>query len=251
MRAKHAPGTQEDRFAAYIENLAQAAGHLDRHEPLRAYCKGLLLPIERKSVEPMAARLAPDNVRQMHQSMHHLVADAPWEDEILLAKVREQVLPAMIRQSPVEAWVIDDTGFPKQGRHSVGVARQYCGQLGKQDNCQVAVSLSVANRQASLPVAWRLYLPAEWAADRARRRQAQVPEDIAFATKPEIALEQLRWACAAGLPRGVVLLDAGYGNNSELRTEITTLDLTYVAGILSTTTVWAPGTARSEGRRVG
>jgi len=112
------------------------------------------------------------------------------------------------------------------------VARQYCGQLGKQDNCQAAVSLSIANRQASLPVRYRLYLPQEWAADAARRGKAHVPEEIVFQTKPEIALEQLRWACAAGLPRGVVLLDAGYGNHTSLRTEIGALDLTYVAGIL-------------------
>ena len=121
------------------------------------------------------------------------------------------------------------------------MARQYCGQLGKQDNCQVAVSLSLANRHASLPVAYRLYLPQEWASDRARRRKAGIPEEIAFKTKPEIALDELRWACEAGLPRGVVLLDAGYGNNSELRADITALGLTYAAGILSTTTVWAPG----------
>ena len=177
------------------------------------------------------------------QSLLHFVGEGGWSDERVLGKVREIVLPAIERQGSVEAWIIDDTGFPKQGRHSVGVARQYCGQLGKQDNCQVAVSLSLANRHASLPVAWRLYLPAEWAADRARRRKAHVPEQIEFATKPEIALEQLRWACAAGLPRGVVLLDAGYGNNSELRADITALDLTYVAGILSTTTVWLPGAA--------
>src|SRR5215813_10889476 len=114
MRAGVAPGTQEDRFAAYMNGLAQAAEHADREEPLKAYCKGLLLPIERKSVEPMAARLAPDTVRQMHQSMHHLVADAPWLDEELLKKVRQSVLPAMLEQGPVEAWVIDDTGFPKK-----------------------------------------------------------------------------------------------------------------------------------------
>src|SRR3546814_8917892 len=114
-------------------------------------------------------------------------------------------LPAIERHGPIEAWIIDDTGFPKKGRHSVGVARQYCGQLGKQDNCQAAVSLSLANRHASLPVSYRLYLPEEWARDAARRRQAGVPEAIGFRTKPEIALGQLRWACAAGLPRGVVL----------------------------------------------
>ena len=122
------------------------------------------------------------------------------------------------------------------------MARQYCGQLGKQDNCQAAVSLSIANRQASLPVRYRLYLPQEWATDAARRRKAHVPEEIVFKTKPEIAVEQVRWACEAGLPRGAVLLDAGYGNHTVLRTQISTLALTYVAGILSSTSVWAPAT---------
>jgi len=153
------------------------------------------------------------------------------------------VLPQIERQGPIEAWIIDDTSFPKQGRHSVGVARQYCGQLGKQDNCQVAVSLSIANRHASLPVAYRLYLPQEWEPDRERRKKAGVPEEISFKTKPQIALEQIDAACRAGLPRGVVLMDAGYGANTELRTTIAGLGLTYVAGILPNTTVWAPGTA--------
>jgi SRSO17 transposase len=235
--------SSESRFAAYVEGLARVIGHKDRIGPLRDYCTGLMLPCERKSVEPMAAVTAPARTAAQHQSLLHFVGEGGWSDERVLSKVREMVLPAIERQGPLEAWIIDDTGFPKQGRHSVGVARQYCGQLGKQDNCQVAVSLSLANRHASLPVAYQLYLPAEWATDRARRRKAGVPEHITFATKPEIALEQLRRACAAGLPRGVVLLDAGYGNNSELRADITALDLTYVAGILSTTTVWPPGTA--------
>jgi SRSO17 transposase len=121
------------------------------------------------------------------------------------------------------------------------VARQYCGQLGKQDNCQVAVSLSLANRHASLPAAYRLYLPEAWASDAARRRRAGVPEEVAFKTKPEIALDQIRAAYAAGLPRGVVLMDAGYGAHSELRTAVAALGLSYVAGILSNTTVWPPG----------
>ena len=240
----------KSRFAAYVEGLATVIGHKDRVGPLRDYCTGLMLPCERKSVEPMAAVLAPARTAAQHQSLHHLVADAPWNDEEMLAEVRRYVLPTMQKHGEVVAWIVDDTGFPKQGRHSVGVARQYCGQVGKQDNCQVAVRLSLAKWNASLPVAWRLYLPAEWAADRARRRKAGVPEQIEFATKPEIALEQLRWACAAGLPRGVVLLDAGYGNNSELRADITALDLTYVAGILSTTTVWLPGTAPRAAKAV-
>jgi len=161
---------------------------------------------------------------------------------MVLAKVREMVLPEIERHGPIEAWIIDDTGFPKKGTHSVGVARQYCGQLGKEDNCQVAVSLSIANADASLPAAYRLYLLQEWAKDSARLRKAGVPDDAGFKTKHEIALDQLRWACEAGLPRGVALLDAGYGNNSELRADITGLGLTYVAGILSNTTVWPRGT---------
>ncbi len=159
------PGPQQRRFAAYIEGLANAAGHADRHTPLKNYCTGLLLPGERKSVEPMAARLAPNNVRRMHQSLHHLVAEAPWNDEEMLAQVRREVLPSMQKNDPVVAWIVDDTGFPKQGKHSVGVARQYCGQVGKQDNCQVAVSLSVSTWNASQPIAWRLYPPEAWCQD--------------------------------------------------------------------------------------
>jgi SRSO17 transposase len=151
------------------------------------------------------------------------------------------VLPAIEKDGPIEAWIIDDTSFPKQGKHSVGVHHQYCGQLGKQANCQVAVSLSIANHCASLPVAYRLYLPEAWTKDRARRRKAGVPKDIKFKTKPEIALEQIQWACDAGLPRGVVLMDAGYGRDSRLRTELTSLGLTYVAGILPNTLMWSSG----------
>jgi SRSO17 transposase len=151
-------------------------------------------------------------------------------------------MPQMQRHGPIEAWIIDDTRFPKQGTHSVGVARQYCGQLGKQDNCQVAVSRSLANHHASLPVAYRLYLPKEWVDDGERRRKVGVPDDVVLKTKPEIALEQLHWACKTGLPRGVVLMDAGYGASTDLRTSITALELEYVAGIFPHTSVWPPGT---------
>jgi len=231
----------EERFASYVEELASVIGHADRVAPLEAYCIGLLLPSERKSVEPMAAVTAPERVSAQHQSMLHFISQGGWSDDKVLGKVRTMLVPEMERHEPIEAWIIDDTGFPKQGTHSVGVARQYCGQLGKRDNCQVAVMLSIANHHASLPVAYRLYLPKEWAEDEARRRKAGVPDDIDFKTKPEIALEQVRWACEAGLPHGVVLMDAGYGASTELRSSITALDLTYVAGILPNTTVWEEG----------
>jgi SRSO17 transposase len=236
-----APGPQQKRLAAYLDGLAQAAGHADRIDPLKSYCKGLLLTGERKSVEPMAARLAPDNVGRMHQSLHHLVADAPWSDEELLAQIRGSVLPAMQQQGPVVAWIVDDTGFPKKGTHSVGVARQYCGQLGKQDNCQVAVSLSVATWNSSLPIAYRLYLPEEWSKDSKRRKTAGVPKEIRFQTKPQIALDQIRQAVEADLARGIVLADAAYGGNGPFRAGVTQLGLQYAVGVQSSMTVWEPG----------
>ncbi|MGH8337573.1 MAG: IS701 family transposase [Gammaproteobacteria bacterium] len=226
-----------------MDGLAKAAGHADRETPLKAYCTGLLLPGERKSVEPMAARLAPHSVRRTHQSLHHLVADAPWSDAAILEQVRGYVLPAMKTKGPVRAWIVDETGFPKKGTHSVGVARQYCGQLGKPDNCRVAVSLSVSTNRASLPVAFRLYLPEVWAHDAERREQAGVPAPIRFQTKPQIALEQIRQAVADEVPRAPVLADAGYGVDSQFRAGITALGLRYVVGVQSSTSVWAPGKA--------
>ena len=235
-------GSGAERFGVYVAGLVSVIGHADRARPLRDYCVGLMMPCERKSVEPMAALTAPERTAAQHQSLLHFVGEGSWRDETVLAKVREMVLPRIERHGAIEAWIIDDTGFPKKGCHSVGVARQYCGQLGKQDNCQIAVSLSLANHDASLPVAYRLYLPEEWAGDAKRLRKAGVPEEISFKTKPEIALGQIRAACRAGLPRGAVLMDAGYGANTQLRTDISTIGLTYVAGILPNTTVWAPGT---------
>src|SRR6266852_1023200 len=190
----------ESRFARYVEGLTSVIGHADRAAPLRDYCVGLLAAEGRKSVEPMAAVTAPAGVSAQHQKLLHFVADAPWSDERVLAKVREMVVPAIERHGPIEAWIIDDTSYPKQGIHSVGVQHQYCGQ---------------------------------------RRKQAHVPQAIAFKTKPQIALEQIRKACAAGVPRGIVLTDASYGSNSALRAGISALALNYVAGIVSTVKVRA------------
>jgi len=239
----HTPrlSARQKRFAAYLDSLAQAAAHVDRSVPLKNYCKGLLLPGERKSVEPMAARLAPENVRRMHQSLHHLVADAPWSDEAMLERVRGYALAAMRKREPVMAWIVDDTGFPKKGKESVGVARQYCGQLGKQENCRVAVSLSVTTATWSVPVAYRLYLPESWCNDRARRERTGVPEQTQFQTKPRIALDQIRQAVAQDVPRGVVLADAAYGVDSQFRNGLRELQLEYAVGVQSSVSVWEPG----------
>src|SRR3954449_4136304 len=184
----------EVRFQAYINALSEEIGHADRIAPLRRYCTGLLLPGERKSIEPMAARLDPRHVQATHQSLHHFVAKAPWDDAAVLTAVREQVLPELTRHGPITAWILDDTDFPKKGKHSVGVARQYCGQLGKQDNCQVAVSLSLANNEGSLPVAFDLYLPEEWIRSAAPRRGSRRP--WLFGRRSRWSRSAARWPAA-------------------------------------------------------
>src|SRR3984893_12426421 len=227
----------ESRFAAYVQALTSVIGHPGRARPLKHYCVRLLAAEGRKSVEPIAAVTAPAAVSVQHQKLLHFVANSAWSDTPVLAKVRELVLPSIERHGPIEAWIIDDTSFPKKGSHSVGVHHQYCGQLGKQANCQVVVTLSIANHHASLPIAYRLYLPEAWTEDVARRKEARVPKAITFKTKPEIALEQIRKAYAAGVPRGAVLIDASYGSNSALRTGISALGLKYVAAIIPTVKV--------------
>jgi SRSO17 transposase len=229
-----------ERFERYMDHLAAGLGHADRHAGLRGYCTGLILPGPRKSVEPMAARIDPLHAGARHQALHHFVARAEWSDEEMLRRVAQWVVPKMDFASG-GFWIIDDTAFPKKGQHSVGVARQYCGVLGKQDNCQVAVSLSLATEQASLPVAWQLYLPKQWAQDPARRHKAGVPAEVKFATKTEIALAQLEALLAAGAPRYCVLADAGYGVDTAFRNRVSDLGLPYVVGITSSVVVWPPG----------
>ena len=231
-----------EEFNRYIAHLSEGLGHADRHAGLSGYCTGLMLPLSRKSVEPMAARVDPLHASARHQALHHFVAKSEWSDSAVLARVRDWVMPAL-GLDRARYWIIDDTGFAKKGKHSVWVARQYWGQPGKQDNCQVAVSLSLASVQGSLPVAYQLYLPKDWASDAVRRETAGVPKDIAFATKPEIALTQIRQAINQGVPMGVVLADAGYGDETAFRDGITALGMLYAVGIRLGTTVWAPGTA--------
>jgi SRSO17 transposase len=204
---------------------------------LKEYCAGLLMPFERKSVESMAAAMAPSRASAEHQSLLHFVGQSAWSDEALLSKVRELVAPAIETQGRLEAWIVDDTGFVKKGVHSVGVARQYCGRLGKTDNCQVAVPLSIANHAASLPIAYRLYLTEEWADHAARRRKVHVPDEVKFQTKPEIALAQIKAALAAG----VVLTVPTYGSDGAFRAGVTAMGLTYAVGVQSTLSLWPPG----------
>lgn len=237
----HGDESESERFGSYVERLSAVLGHADRREPLRQYVTGLLLPGERKSVEPMAAKLDPDHVEARHQSLHHFVANAPWEAEALLRAASDYALAQLERHAPVAAWVVDDTGMPKQGRHSVGVARQYCGVLGKQANCQVAVSVSLVNEVLSVPCAYRLYLPEAWAHDAERRAAAGVPPEVRFQKKWEIAVEAIDRLRAEGLPPAPVVADAGYGVASEFREALTRRGLVYALAVTEETSVWPPG----------
>lgn len=244
------------RFEQYMDRLASLVGHADRATPLRDYCHGLYSDSLRKSIEPLAARLDPLRPAAKHQSLHHFVANAEWSDAFLLAGAYTQCRKLFSRAKT--RWlVVDDTGFPKKGRHSVGVARQYCGRLGKQDNCQVAVSWSLATPDYSLPVAYRLYLPEEWASDKARREQAGVPKDVEFKTKNQLAVDLLD-ALPQNVERGIVLADAAYGSDTAFRTALQEKGLSYAVGVNSQTAVWLPeegplpppqGSTRKAGRR--
>ena len=232
------------RFDTYLSRLCEVLGHADRDAPLREYCTGLMLPLKRKSVEPIAAHVGPHAVSAKHQSLLHFVGNSTWPDEALLRSVHDYVIERVPKEGR-KGWVlvVDDTGHPKQGRDSVGVARQYCGMLGKTDNCQVAVSVSKANALMSLPLAYRLYLPQEWVKDKPRRKAAKVPAEVGFATKPQIALEQLAWACEQGMAVGVqaVLADSAYGTEYAFRQGIAALGLRYAVEVKHTSKVWGPG----------
>lgn len=231
-------GSLESRFERYCEPIVRALAHADRRQPAAWYLKGLLLPGERKSIEPMAARVCPGNVRSAHQSMHHLVAQAQWNDQAVLGAVAAQVVPQLLKPGKPCWWILDDTGHAKKGTHSVGVARQYCGRLGKTDNCQVAVSLSLAVAAGSVPLAYRLYLPQAWAEDPKRRAAAGVPKSVEFRTKGQLAREQIEVALASGIPPGVVLADAAYGDEADFRQWLSAHGLDYVLAVRSATSVW-------------
>ena len=235
-------------FADYLEDLCAVLGHKDRHTSFKGYCSALMLPIERKSVEPLAAHIDPKNVRSRHQSLHHFVADAPWSDRKLLDRVTQKVIESA-GTSDQWHWIVDDTGMPKKGKHSVGVSHQYCGQLGKQANCQVAVSVSLANQSLSAPIDYRLYLPKSWVEDPERCAHVGVPGEIEFQTKQQIALAQLAGACERGIPRGIVTADSAYGSDLDFRDGVQALGLDYTVAIRSNTLVWPPGTTPRSPKR--
>lgn len=235
----------------FFDRIGSVLGSESRRQSFALYAMGLFGDGERKSVEPIAARACADPKRAdaMHQRLHHFVVDAGWSDEAVRREAADYVIKAMTSREPIEAWIVDDTGFLKQGVHSVGVQRQYTGSAGKVANCQVGASLSVATRTEHAPIDFELYLPESWANDAARRKEGRIPEGVSFRTKPELALAMIRRAVAAGVPRGVVLGDAAYGSSREFREGIRGEGLHYALGVDPKMVVWvldAKGSPRGE-----
>jgi SRSO17 transposase len=220
-----------DQFPEFLAPLVAELGRSERREGAALYVQGLLMPGERKSTEPMAARLGVDM-----QKLQQFIADSPWADQEVWHAIRKDVTPVM---EPLAAWIVDETGWLKQGDKSVGVSHQYCGAVGKQANCQVSVEVVVSDGEIAAPVAGRLYLPESWAGDPARRAAAGVPAEVKFQTKPMIALELIRETVADGVSRAPVLGDEVYGNSSELRRALRReLDLEYLLNVGGDLLAW-------------
>ncbi len=230
----------QERLSEYFSSIGSVLKNKKRRASFALYAYGLVAEGERKSVEPIATRACPslEGADAAHQRLLHFLVDSNWSDHDVRREAARYAVAAMVEREPVESWIVDDTGFLKQGKHSVGVQRQYTGSAGKVTNCQVGVSLSVATRTERLPVDFELYLPDAWANDPARRHEARIPESIAFKTKPELALDMIDRALDDGLPPAPLLADAYYGNSSEFRNQLRLRGLDYAVGIDSTTKVW-------------
>lgn len=237
------------RLEDFLERIGDVLGHARRRASFATYALGLLGDGERKSVEPIAARACGNaaEVDAIHQRLLHFLTDSTWDDHAVRRAAAEYGIRAMVAREPIEAWIVDDTGFLKQGTHSVGVHRQYTGSAGKITNCQVAPSLSVVTRSEQLPIDFELYLPTSWTDDPARRKEARIPDDVVFKTKPELALDMIRRARANGIPPGVVLGDSAYGNSSEFRLELRRLDLHFSLAVDPRTTVFEVGEVVNRG----
>src|SRR5215510_3338477 len=222
----------EQRLLEYLDGIGRVLERPERRESFAVYAWGILGEGERKSLEPIAARACLDPARMdaEHQRLHHFVTDAPWDDRAVRRHATRYAIDAMTALAPIDSWIIDDTGFPKKGAHSVGVQRQYSGTAGKIANCQIATSLTVATRTDHLPIDFALYLPQTWLTD-ARREEARIPWTLKFATKPELALELLRRAIDDGVPRGLVLADQAYGSSEDFRDGVRALGLHYAVAV--------------------
>jgi SRSO17 transposase len=238
----------KERMEAFVAEVALAAmDHPVQRANAERYVRGLLAAGQRKSLEPLVGRLDGE---ADYQSLQQFLADSPWDAGRVIQAVVERTAPVL----DIEAWVLDDTGFPKDGKHSPGVKRQYSGTLGKIGNCQIGVSVHGVSETATLPLGWALYLPEEWCSDPERRRKAKIPDDVAFHTKPELGVALIERAASFQIKRSPVLGDAAYGDNTRLRTTLDGEGIEYVLSISPETTIYEPGTvfavpARSTGAK--
>lgn len=239
------------RLNQYFADIGDKLGNDSRRQSFAVYAMGILGDGERKSVEPIAARACtdPQTADAAHQSLLHFVSNARWSDKEVRRVAASHAIEAITAHGPIETWIVDDTGMLKQGTHSVGVQRQYTGSAGKITNCQIAVSLTVATRHDHMPIDFELYMPRSWTDDDKRRREARVPDDLEFKTKPQLAVEMMQRAAKAKIPRGVVLADAAYGSSVEFRDGVRELGLHFAVGVDPKTNVWLldASSKRSEG----
>jgi len=240
----------QQRLESYFRRIGDVLGNDSRRGSFALYAMGLLGEAERKSVEPIAARACakPEQMEALHQRLLHFAVDSKWSDREVRKEAAQYALEAMVEREPVEVWIVDDTGFLKQGKHSVGVQRQYTGSAGKVANCQLGVSLSIATRTEHLPIDFELYLPDSWANDPARRLEARIPEELGFQTKPQLALQMIERAVKDGVPPGVLLGDTAYGSCGEFRARVRALGLHYAVAVYPHITVRL---LREEGQPTG
>lgn len=238
------------RLEDYLGRIGGSLRDKRKRASFALYAMGLLTEAERKSIEPMAARACgdPARARAMHDKLLHFIGQAAWDDRAVRRLAAKECIEALEKHEPVNVWIIDDTGFLKQGEHSVGVQRQYTGSAGKITNCQVAVSLVVANGHAQVPIDFELYLPECWTENPQRRKEAKIPDEVVFRTKPELALEMIERAARDGVPGEIVLADCDYGKCPLFREPLRLHGLDYGLAVSESTSLWC---ADAKGRRVG
>jgi SRSO17 transposase len=220
----------------FFDGVGRVLGRKERRANFALYAMGLLSTLERKSMEPIAALTAGDDAEaaaKLYGQLVHFTSASPWSDEAVRAYAAQEALPGILAQGPLDCWIVDDTGFLKQGEHSVGVKRQYTGTAGKVTNCQVAVSLTVATQHQHLPLDMDLYVPQEWIEDEPRRAEAKIPAEVVFRTKPAMALDLIaRWVLE-DVPKATLCGDSGYGHDSKFRGGVTQLGFEYALGVHS------------------
>ena len=228
-----------ERLEQYFLRIGTHLKDRRKRESFAIYAFGILGDTDRKSVEPIAAAACgdPERTVHMHDKLLHFVGQSRWSDEAVRLEASRYVVDALAAREPITTWIIDDTGFLKQGTHSVGVQRQYTGSAGKICNCQIGVSLAITTATEQVPIDFQLYLPQSWTDNRARRREAHIPDEVQFKSKVDLAIDMIERAARAGVPGEVILADSAYGKSSEFRETVRTLGFDYAVAVRNDTKI--------------